>query len=105
MQTKEDKFLEGQILDKILLCQENDILVNTGFLDLHQQSLAQNILKREMKKQSIKAVFYGAYEGAIRRLLVFFPEYIQDNDDEDWNDIFGVLEVRKLDKNISLHHR
>ena len=59
MQTKEDKFLEGQILDKILQCQEDYIFTNTNFLDLHQQSVAQAILHREKKKAANKSSVLG----------------------------------------------
>lgn len=105
MQTKEDIFLEGQILDKILQCQENYVAVHTGFLDLHQQSLAQNIIKREIKKRGIKALFYGAYEEAIRRILFFFPDYVEKDSCGEFENSFGVLEVSKIDKKISLTHR
>lgn len=105
MQTKEDKFLEGQILDKILQCQEDYIFTNTNFLDLHQQSVAQAILHREKKRQRIKAVFWGGYEGAMRRILFFLPEYLEEHSYETFEDVLGVLEVIKLDKNLSLNHR
>lgn len=105
MQTKEDKFLEGQILDKMLQCQEDYVPIHTGFLDLHQQNLAQIIVKREIKKRGIKALFYGGYEEALRRVLLLLPEYIEETSYEDFEDSFGVLEVTKTDRKISLKHR
>lgn len=105
MLRKEDKFLEGQILDKLRQCEEMNMFCCTTFLDLHQQSFAQQILNRELKKTKVIAVFHGGYEEAIRRVLFFFPEYWKDTWREMLEEVFAVVEVKQGKDPYSLNHR
>lgn len=100
MYSKEDKILEGQILDKWRECEEGYYLCHTSFLDLHEQSVAQMIVNRESKKRNAKALFLGGYEEAMRRILVFLPDYISESDVE----VLTVLDVEVLDKTRNYKH-
>lgn len=105
MLRKEDKFLEGQILDKIRQCQDKHMLTYTPFLDLHEQSFAQQLLTRELKKVEIRAFFFGGYEEAMRRMLFFIPEYLEETWKECLEDILSVVKVKKAKDPHRLEHR
>ena len=71
---KEDKILIAQINDKIRQCENNYMITNTGFLDMRQQT----ILKDSLRGNSfVKGYFFGGYEDAERKILVFTPDYIE----------------------------
>lgn len=102
---KEDKILEGQILDKLQQCESCDMYTYTQFLDLHQQSVAQKILQQEMKGRNLKAFFYGGYEKAMRRCLFFLPAYMEDRWKEVVADVITILEVSLKKKEQEVSHR
>lgn len=88
---KEDTFFLGQIEDKIAQCENKYIVTNTGFLDMHQQSLARMFCKknhitvftpaleeaaiRQGQLPQTRTLFYGGYAGAERVVLLNLPDY------------------------------
>ncbi|MEG0924488.1 MAG: YlmH/Sll1252 family protein [Anaerovoracaceae bacterium] len=73
---KEDKYLVGQIEDKILQCQNQYMETHTGFLDTHKQSVARgHFCGNANKSPDVKIEFYGGYEDAERVILLCLPEY------------------------------
>lgn len=71
---KEDKIIVAFAEDKRSQCQDSYMITNTGFLDIRQQSLCGNIAKYA---DEAKGFFYGGFEDAERRILVFVPDYIE----------------------------
>ncbi|MEG0291529.1 MAG: YlmH/Sll1252 family protein [Anaerovoracaceae bacterium] len=70
---KEDKILIGQINDKLLKCENDYMETYTGFLTVHQRTLASGI----KTPQNIKVSFEGGYQDAERVILRFLPEYME----------------------------
>lgn len=74
---KEEKILLAGIEDKWRQCREYYAVTSTGFLDLHQRSLAENLCRELTRRdETIRYAFYGGYEEAERTVLMFLPEYI-----------------------------
>lgn len=71
----QDKFIISRIEDKLEQCQRDTFITTTGFLNMHEQSQALNLTKRT---GDAKAFFYGGYEDAERRILMFVPEAFAD---------------------------
>ena len=70
----ENDVLLGQIQDKYRQCQGRNVITSTDFMDMSQQSVASEYLKKQLAGQGI---FVGGYEDAERRKIVFLPEYIE----------------------------
>lgn len=74
---KEEKILLAGIEDKWRQCREYYAVTSTGFLDLHQRSLAENLCRElQRRDETVRCVFYGGYEEAERTVLMFLPEYM-----------------------------
>lgn len=77
---EEDKFLVAKILDKIQFTSQKNQIQTTDFLDGYEQKIAQKVLQQIKHK---KAIFYGGYEEAERKMIYFFPEKLMDLIEED----------------------
>ena len=90
----EDRLIIALAEDKIGQCEERNYIVNTGFLDTHQQSVLRQAFARRSFGCSV--VFTGGYEDAERRILLCLPDYICEPgtkvSEEDVSDT-GVLTV------------
>lgn len=73
---KNDKMLLAGIEDKFNQCCQQYRMTHSGFLDMHQRSLAE-ILCRDLKPhtQDVNCVFYGGYSDAERTVVAFLPDY------------------------------
>ncbi len=111
---KEDKILLAVIEDKIRQCSNNYTITNTVFLDLHQRMLAENLCRSSRDlilltehidgsydnpdisgSGRIRALFYGGYPDAERRLLIFLPDYAS------LSDIIAPLPEQKTPNTVS----
>ena len=70
----EDELLYAVLDDKIRECENNNYLSNTNFLDIYQQSKAIQYLQ----KFHIKHVLYGGFEESERKIVIFLPDYADD---------------------------
>ena len=70
MNSKDDKLLIASAQDKARQCERNSILTHTGFLSLAEQAM--------LEKEFPGGCFWGGYEDAERRLLVFLPEWLAE---------------------------
>ena len=104
-----DKFLLGYINDKLEKSKEQYIATNSQFMDLRQGSLIKNFLNNN----SNKYVLYGGYREAERKIVIFFPEYVEYDNRMDCEDFFRengeynpirILRVIKKGKK-QLNHR
>ena len=71
----EDELFYAVLDDKIRECENNNYLSNTNFLDIYQQSKAIQYLQ----KFHIKHVLYGGFEESERRIVIFLPDYADDD--------------------------
>lgn len=74
-QNKEDQMLLAKLWDKIQSGMRRNIPAFTSFLSPREQEMA-----RYLFGQSNQLRFYGGYGNAERKMLIYTPEYL----DEDW---------------------
>lgn len=70
---KENALLLARLRDAVRLCRQRSCPQFVGFLDEHQQMLAQS-LEKEMGSDSL--CFYGGHSEAERTIAGFFPSYM-----------------------------
>lgn len=70
---KNDRFLEGQIEDKIKFASDRYIVTYTGFLDPHAHALAKTLAKGASPDITVK--FWGGYDDAERTIMLCLPDY------------------------------
>lgn len=89
----------SQIDNKLDMCENQYIITNTNFLDITQQS---NAIKHLAYRNSVKYEFYGGFNDAERKVIVFIPDYIKDFKITD-----NPLVALRIDKDnfSSLNHR
>lgn len=75
---KEDKLMLANVMDRLIRCEETYAPVTTDFLDMHQRSLVETMLKSE--RHECRAEFFGGYDDAERVVCCFLPEYAQIED-------------------------
>ena len=73
-QTPEDKILLARLWDKIYTAIQRDIPANTCFLSPREQELAQYLFGNQQG-----LTFFGGCERATRKMLVYLPEYMDEN--------------------------
>lgn len=71
---KDEKILLASVEDKAKRCEQKNIPASTRFLDMHEQSLAEGIVNRF----ACRHVFWGGFDDAERKILVFLPDYLED---------------------------
>ncbi len=64
----------GRVRDLADQAMRNDYVTHTGFLSLSEQSMAVP----ETEKAGVRACFYGGHEEADRKVLYFFPSYMDE---------------------------
>ena len=72
-----DKIITARIEDKLEQCERGSYITATGFLNMHEQSLAMRIVRG---RSDVKSFFYGGYEDAERTLALFLPDYANEKD-------------------------
>ena len=70
MNSKDDKLLIASAQDKARQCERNSILTHTGFLSLAEQAM--------LETEFPDGCFWGGYDDAERRILVFLPEWLAE---------------------------
>lgn len=68
---EQDKLLLSKILDKIKFTKEKNKISNTDFLNLYEQQITEELLKR-LKQTNY--IFYGGFNEQERKLLIVYPE-------------------------------
>lgn len=92
-ENEEDRFMVSKLLDKLEFVEKKNTVENTDFLDMHQRSIIEKVLK------SIKYnnyVIYGGYENAERTMIILYPEKLEtvfENNYFDYNNIVQVLRI------------
>lgn len=76
-QTEEDRLFLSRFLDKAELCEIRNSMTYTKFMDLHQRTIAQNVLR---EFTAVNWFFHGGTENAERCVAVFLPDYLSKED-------------------------
>lgn len=71
----EDELLYAVLDDKLGECESNNYITCTSFFDTFQQSKAIQYLK----KRPCKYTLYGGFDDAERKLVIFLPDYADEN--------------------------
>ena len=73
---KDERLLLASIEDKARRCQRTNAPQHTGFLSLEQCAAAEDICRGE----HYRGLLYGGYEDAERRVMIFLPDYMDEED-------------------------
>lgn len=90
-QNIEDKLLLAKLQDKIKSCKNRNKVVNTEFLNLHQNKLVQSKLN-ELKIKNY--IFHGGFDEAESKALILYPEKL--NEEIVLNSINEIINVIKI---------
>lgn len=71
----EEKLILAKLNDKIRLCKTRNRIVNTEFLNMHQQLVIKKKLERIKEKNYI---ITGGYEDAESKVLIVYPEKLTE---------------------------
>lgn len=71
----EDKLILAKLQDKINHCKNQNKIVNTEFLNLHQKNIIQNKLN-ELKIENY--IFHGGFEKAEKEILILYPNKLTE---------------------------
>lgn len=74
----EERLLLSRVWDKCEQCRTRNIPTATGFLSPAEQAAAQGFLVLLGARES--GIFWGGYDGAERRRLLFLPEWMAEPD-------------------------
>lgn len=90
---EEDKLLVSKVLDKLEFVQKKNSIETTDFLDMHQKTIAEKVLKSQ---KITNYICYGGYSNAERVMVIIYPEKLEDvfnNNQYDFNNIVRVIRV------------
>lgn len=76
---KEEKMLLAAAADRLRQCEEQYIPTRSDFLDMHQRSLVESMLRNE--KHDCRIEFFGGYDDAERVVCCFLPDYASAESD------------------------
>ena len=72
---EEEKLLISKVLDKIKFVKEKNRVEITDFLNMYEQKIVKEILN---KIQEENYILYGGFEAAERKLILFYPEKLEN---------------------------
>ena len=70
----EEKLILSKILDKINFCEVKNQIQITDFFDLAKQELIQKFLQKQKQENYL---FFGGFEEAERKMLIFYPKKLR----------------------------
>lgn len=91
---KDDELIVAKMLDKQKICNNKNILTHTKFLNGHEQALCLKHLKNDFNYK-----FFGGFDDAERKMIVFYPDYIEENYIE------YPIEIVKIEYKKKVSHR
>ena len=101
----EERLICNRLLDMANSCYHRNIPVTTDFLDLNSQSLFWNIIK---ELPPVRWMFCGGYPLAERKILIFYPDYMEEADvNASLSDFFSIIRISPANKKFAenLNHR
>lgn len=101
-QDAEDRLVLARVLDKMEVARRKGIVTGTHFLNENQCALAELMIKAQGNPPH---TFYGGYDDALRRVILFYPEDLEsfDPSDESINPL--ALIRSEFSKSSTLTHR
>ena len=97
--TSEDRYLLAKLWDKINAGINKNIMANTCFLSLREQEMAQYLFGNLEG-----LVYFGGYEDSERKMLIYLPEYLTEENLYDEESPIVCLRA-KFYENDELSHR
>lgn len=92
-ENEDDRLLVSKLLDKIEFVQKKNSVESTDFLDMHQKSILEKVLKG---LKITNYVSYGGYDNAERTSIIIYPEKLEDvfkNNNFDYNNIVQIVRI------------
>ena len=89
----EEKLILSKILDKISFCDTRNKIQVTDFLDLSEQELIRKFLLSQKQK---KYLFFGGFEKAERKVIIFYPEKLESLIKEEKIDFNEWIKIIRL---------
>ncbi len=74
---REERILLARVLDQLEACRHHSYPTHTPFLSLHEQQLVRQLLAANGYP---RAVFTGGYPEAERRVCLFLPDWMEEED-------------------------
>lgn len=90
---EEDKLIISRMLDKIGFVEKKNTVENTDFLDMHQRSILEKVLKNIKYNNYI---VYGGYEEAERTIIVLYPKKLEKVFEEGYYDYNNIVQVLRI---------
>jgi RNA-binding protein YlmH len=72
-QNADDRLVLTRVLDKMDEAARKNVVTSTHFLNENQSALAELMIKAQGNPAHL---FFGGYDGALRRVVMFFPDYL-----------------------------
>lgn len=91
---EEDKLFLSKVLDKIKIVKEKNKISYTDFLNLYEQKITIELLKRIKEKNYI---FYGGFDEAERKIIIFYPEKLESVLKNNIPNIEEIIKVLRID--------
>ncbi len=73
-QNAEDRLVLARVLDKMEEAGRKNVITSSHFLNENQSTLAELMIKAQGNPAHL---FYGGFEGALRKVVLFFPDYLE----------------------------
>lgn len=90
---EEERLLVSKLLDKIEFVGKKNTVENTDFLDMHQKSILEKVLKT-VKYNNY--VIYGGYEDAERTIIILYPEKLESVFENKYFDYSNIVQVIRI---------
>lgn len=87
----DDRLLVSKMLDQIILCNKQNKIRNTDFLDERQRDMLQKVLNR-MKLENYTV--FGGFKEAQRNTYIFYPErWNKEIVKQNYDEVMKIIEV------------
>lgn len=89
----EERLILSKVIDKIFFCENKNQMQITNFLDLRQQELVRKFLIHQKVENYI---FFGGYDEAERKCVIFYPKKIKElilENKIDYNEEIKVIRI------------
>lgn len=91
VQKPEDRLILAKLMDKAEFTSKSHKPSHTEFLDPHQMNLSERVLA---SLEDSDYEFFGGYPGAERGIVQFYPEYMGEDEKEEYGGtVLKVLEI------------
>lgn len=85
--SEEDTLMLAKVFDKYAACASKNYTQTTRFLTMHDCVISEMALRGERAQ---RYTFWGGYDGAERRIIVFYPDYFDEEDALEAADLKAV---------------